>query len=336
MVSVLEDAIARARRQIVRDEAPIRQRLHRAYRDALEALSSDLETVTTMIAEARHAGTPVSPDWLRRQDRYRQLIAHVEIEYARFAELGVRLLRDGQVAAVSGGAHTAPELLRAAGITTFGVTVNVPAVEQLVSALQPGSPVREVLEAYGPHVARIVNDELVAGIIEGRSPREIVRAIRQRAISGTNRARLESLVRTEMLRAFRGSLYEQMVAHKRPGDKWRRTAAKDTRTCLACLATDGELSDDVPTRFHIRCRCIFHLVPKGSAIPYERGVDWFARQSETTQLLMMPSVEAFNAYRRGDVTLMDFVGVKRSRVWGASIYQRSGRDAIARAKVRAA
>jgi hypothetical protein len=68
----------------------------------------------------------------------------------------------------------------------------------------------------------------------------------------------------------------------------------------------------------------------------ETGPDWFARQPAATQRAMLPSAEAFAAYQRGEVTLDDFRGVRRSRVWGTSYIQRSGVRAIARAKGRAA
>ena len=237
-MSDLDDAIARARREIARAETPVRRRLWRAYRDALTALDADLESVTAMIAEAKRAGVPVSPDWLRRQARYQMLIADAEREFRRFTDTGLRIVADGQAAAVSGGAHSALEMANAAGITTgFGAHVNVPAVERLVSVLQPGSPVRAVLDGYGSMAARIIDDELVAGIIEGKSPREVQRSIRRRIAGGANQARLETLVRTESMRAFRGSLFDQYGAMG--VERWRWTAAHGSRTCMACLSLSG-------------------------------------------------------------------------------------------------
>lgn len=334
-MSDLDDAIARARRQIARDETPVRRRLWRAYRDALDALNTDLEIVTAQIAEARRAGVDVNPDWLRRQARYRMLIDDAEREYRRFTDAGLRIVADGQRAAVSGGAHTAAELASASGITTgFGARVNVPAVERLVSVLQPGSPVREVLDAYGGIAARIIDDELVAGVIEGKSPREVQRSIRRRIAGGANQARLEALVRTESMRAFRGSLFDQYGAMG--VERWRWTAAHGSRTCLACLSLSGRTfpMTEPFMAAHPNCRCV--PTPVSPAVSVESGPDWFARQPVATQRAMMPSDEAFDAWQNGDVTLNDFRAVRRSPVWGTSFTQRSGAGALARAKVRAA
>jgi SPP1 gp7 family putative phage head morphogenesis protein len=327
-MSDLNRAIRRARRQIERDEAPIRRRLRQAYRDALDALNADLEAVTAMIGEARRAGVDVSPDWLRRQSRYRMLLADVEYQYRRFAEQGARILLDGQFAAVSGGAHVAPDLMTAAGVTGFGARVNVPAVERLISVMQLGSPVRQVLDSYGPYAAKVIEDEMIAGLIEGTGPREIVRRIRRGVNSGTSRARLDALTRTEMMRAFRGSLFDQYAAMGL--ERWRWTAALSSRTCLACLSMSGTVypMSRPFMQAHINCRCIPSPVAPG--VELETGEAWFARQPAETRRLMMPSGEAYDAYQRGDVTLDDFRGVKRSRVWGSSYVQRSGREAIGR------
>lgn len=330
-MSTLSAAIRRARRQMDRDETPVRRALARAYREAIDNLSADLDAVTAMIAEARAAGIDVSPDWLRRQGRYRTLMAQAEFEFNRFASAGERILRDGQARAVSGGAASAVELMEAAGINvTMGAAVNVPAVERLVFALQPGSPVREVLDRYGQAAASVIERELTAGIIEGKGPREVVRSIRRGIGSGTNRARLEALVRSESMRAFRGGLADQFSQFEHVAIGYRRVAAKGSRTCLACLALDGQISKTPPRRFHVNCRCIFHLVGKNSTVVYETGEEWFARQDEATQRSMFPSQESFNAFRNGDITLRDFVGNKRSSVWGPSVYQLSGREAVAR------
>lgn len=330
-MSTLSAAIRRTRAQIEREEAPVRRALARAYREALDNLSADLDAVTRMIAEARAAGIDVHPDWLRRQSRYRRLMAQAEAEFTRFAGEGLRILDAGHARAVSGGAASAVELMGAAGIEVgFGASVNVPAVERLVSAMQPGSPLRTVLENYGTNAMTVIERELATGVIEGRGSREIVRSIRRGIGGGANRARLEALVRTEMSRAFNSSLDEQYsrMGHVIRGYRW--SAAKSARTCLACLAMDGRIFKTYQHRQHVQCRCICTPVAYNSTVVYETGPEWFARQPAHVQRAMMPSGEAFAAYQRGEIGIPDFVAQKRDPVWGQSIRQRSGREALAR------
>lgn len=335
-MSDLDRAIARARREISAGETPIRRALARAYREAVDALQGDLEAVTRMIADARKAGVDLSPDWLRRQARYQELLRQAEYQFARFATEGERILAAGQVRAVSGGAHAAMELTEAVGLSPatvgFGAAINVPAVERLVASLLPGSPVRDVLNRYGPFAASVIERELVAGMIEGAGPREVVRTIRREIGGGATRARLDALVRTEYMRSFRGSLfqtYSQLgVTH------WVWTASLSARTCLACLSMSGRRFPMTETFMpaHISCRCV--PTPDSPYVTYQRGEDWFASQDADVQRRMMPSGDAYTAYRDGRLPLSAFVGHKRSSVWGSSITERSGRAAMRAAGVR--
>lgn len=331
MPSDLAAAIRRARRQLGQEEAPIRRQLAAAYRRAIHDLDADLRAVTRLIADARAAGIDVHPDWLRRQARYRSLLTQADAQFARFSREGQALLTDMQYRAVSGGAALATEMAGAVGIAAgFGAAINTSAVERLVAALSPESPVRAILDGYGERAARIIEERLTAGVISGTGPREITRQIVRELGDATTRARLAALTRTTLMDAFRGSLADQFEAMRQPGDKYRRVAAKSSRTCLACLALDGQLTETVPTRFHPQCRCVFHLVPAGMVLPYETGPEWFARQDAAVQAAMMPSADAYAAFRDGRVQLGDFVGHRESKVWGRSIRQRSGREVLER------
>jgi len=331
-VSDLDRAIRAARAGIDQREAPIRRQLRDAYRRAVDALSVDLELVTIQIRDARAAGEDVSPDWLRRQDRYRRLIADAEREFIRFTDDGLRILRHGQVAAVSGGAAEAWELMEAAGIDVgFGGRVNTTAVENLVSAYDPASPLRGVLDSYGTNGARVIEDALTQGVIAGTGPREIARQIRRQLLAGGTTARLDALTRTTMMDSFTRSLFEQYGSFGLK--RWRWVAAHSTRTCLACLAMSGRtFSMDQPFMArHVNCRCVPSPYIAEAKIPFESGTDWLARQSAATQRQMIPSATAFDAFSAGTLTVKDFLGRKQSRKWGPSIYERSGREALRRA-----
>lgn len=335
-MSDLDDAIAAARRDIAREESPVRRALQDAYQNAVDELQGNLDAITRQIADARASGVEVTPDWLRRQMRYRTLMAQAEAEFARFSREGLRIVEGGRARAVSGGAAQAWELAAAAGAVraTTGMlaNINTPAVERLVAALSDDSPLRGVLDGYGTRGRQVIEDALVQGVIDGTGPREIVRQIRRELGGRGTRARLEALIRSEMLRAFEGSLFDQYAAMGL--DKWRWSCAKSTRTCLACLAMDGRvfpMRDPFMPR-HVCCRCI--PTPYVESVAYETGEDWLRRQPEATRRAMLPSREAFAAYEAGEIGLGDFVGHRRSKVWGTSIRQRSGREALSHAGVR--
>jgi SPP1 gp7 family putative phage head morphogenesis protein len=331
MPSELDRAITRARRAIETDEAPIRRTLQRVYQQAIDELTVDLNAMTRQIAQARAEGVDVNPDWLRRQARYRQLLADVEVQFLRFSGDGLRILREGRLRAIRGGAVQAWDLMDAAGFEIgFGGRVNTGAVERAVAALSDESPLRRVLDGYGTRAATVIEETLLRGIVQGTAPRELVRQLRRQLLDAVTQARLDSLVRTEMMRAFRGSLNAQYaeMAHLIAGYRW--SCAKGIRTCLACLAMDGHVQKTPHDRFHIRCRCIDSPVPIGVSVPYETGPQWFARQPARIQRTMLPSPAAYDAFGRGELTLEHFVGTTQSRVWGTSVVELSGRLALER------
>jgi SPP1 gp7 family putative phage head morphogenesis protein len=191
--------------------------------------------------------------------------------------------------------------------------------------------VRESLTWYGPANAKTITDTLVTGMAQGHSPRKMIREI-QRGINGPySKARLEALVRTEMMRGFRAGLDEQYatMSHLIAGYRW--CAALSSRTCLACLGMHGKVRKEPWDRFHVSCRCLSTPVVKGVTIPFPSSEDWMRRQSPATQRRMMPSEAAYDAWLAGVVQLSDFVGVHRDRTWGPAVFQRSGRDVLERA-----
>ncbi|MDQ3653873.1 MAG: phage minor head protein [Chloroflexota bacterium] len=330
MPSEIERAIARTRRQIDTLEGPVRQEMTDVYARAVRNLTTDLDLVTLQIRNAQEADVDVNPDWLRRQDRYIRLLSQAEREFARFADDGLRLIESGRVRAIRGGAAEAWEVLDAAGIETgFRANVNTRAVENALAATYDG-PVKRSLDRYGADGAKTIQDALLDGIARGRGPRAIIRDIERGLLSPSNAARLESLVRTEMMRGFRAGLNEQyaQVGHLITGYRW--SASKSVRTCLACLGRDGAVRKEPWDQFHVACRCVSTPVPRGSTFTPQSGAEWFAAQPESVQRRMLPSAAAFDAFKAGRVQLGDFVGTRRSRTWGTSVFQRSGRDVLAR------
>ncbi len=147
-----------------------------------------------------------------------------------------------------------------------------------------------------------------------------------------NRSRIDSTIRTEGMRGFRSGLNAQYESMSHLIQGYRRTATHGPRTCLACLAKSGHVQKTPHTDWHVNDRCIDTPVPIGSTYKYETGPEWLAKQPAATQRKMCSTTKAYDAYRAGDVTLDDFVGVSRSRVWGDAVFQRSGKQAMERAK----
>ena len=328
MASRIEQVIAHEREKLDAKDEQASARMRAIYQRQAEALMRELTLVTNKIEDARSHGVQVHPDWLRRQSSYTRLLYQVDNLYASFTSDGQHLLQQVQIDAGQLGAQAGRAQLNAVGISTsFEAKVNVPATERLAMSFDDESPLRRVLDSYGENGRGVIVQELVDGMATGRGARDIMARIRRRMIDQAG-PRLDVLTRTELLRAYRGSLFDQYEGHV---DEWIWSASYGPRTCLACLALGGTVHP-MTERFmpsHPACRCSPSPKPrKLYGPPLQTGEEWFAQQDPGTQRSMMPTQAAFQAYRDGKVGLMDFVGMRHDPVWGDSVYERSGREAL--------
>jgi len=326
MPSELETAILRTRSRFNEIEDPARRQMAATYQRVTDRIQSELK-----IVDIASGGNPEG--WrLFRQQRLQRLLTQAESEFARFSDDGMRIIGQERVMAVRGGAAQAWELMGASGVeTAFSGRINTAAVERVMAATYDG-PLRKVLDGYGARGSEAIERLLLQGISTGEGGQSITRRIMRELGGKGNRSRIEALTRTEGMRGFRAGIDEQYkeMGHLIQGYRW--VAAKSLRTCLACLSRDGQVQKTPWDQFHVQCRCVNSPVPIGSKMPYETGPEWLAKQHAEKQRKMFATTKAYEAYRAGDVTLDNFVGVSRSRVWGDAVFQKSGKQAMERAK----
>src|SRR5690606_24217125 len=331
-MSRLTDAIAAERRRLAQREADAVRRLLTYHETILDALTDDLQAVTEMIDAAIRNGEPVNIDWLRRQERYHRLMDDVQAHYRQYALIVQDEAASAQWAGARQGAEDAIERVTAMGLTTqvMYARVNVPALERLMGALSPGSPLRQVIERYGDTAASIIEQELIAGLGRGAGPREVARVIRKR-VDGVMMSRSLALTRTTLMTAYNGSLTDQFSAM---GFQYKiRVASLSSRSCLACIAAHGtRYPIDAAMDEHVNGRCTwapYHPAAERAIRSLGTGEEWFRSQPASVQRKMIPSAQAYDAFQRGDLSLQDFVGRSHSHDWGTQLYQRSGRSALA-------
>ena len=332
-ITAASDAL---RKRLRRQEATTLRAVATLHREAVAALRRDLLAVTARITEAATAGETVSEAWLYREARYRTLVAQADATYARFAQAAGRTIVTAQIDVVAAAQDDVRQLVLASvGPAPAGAVLPFSVLPQgalleLAGTLSPGSPLRVLLDGYGQRVAAVIEQELIGGIASGRNPRDVARRIISQVGSG-ERARLLTTARTEMLRSHREAMRRTMQANSRIVNGWRWSAARDTRTCLACLALDGRVFKlERPMPAHPSCRC--SLLPVTASWrdlgydvpdlpPPETGRVWFDRQAVAVQRSMLGE-RAYAAYSEGDLDLAAFVGYRFSRQWGPSVTQR--------------
>ena len=331
------------RRDLLRRERDAASALARAYgvvwrevRDRLDRLMKE--------AELRASGITPDVAWLMRRERLESLQAQTEQQVAQFARDADPLIQREQREAVALAQAHAPQLvlpLLPPQRVSVGVVWNrVPqeAITSLVGFLRDGSPLSSVLDTLGPLAAEGMKKALIAGIGTGQNPREIARLARQEL--GVPLTRALTIARTETLRAYREASRESYLVNDDVVKGWRWLCDQSPRTCPACLAMDGtEFPLNEPMGTHPNCRCTmvpitrtweelgFEADANDEPPPHETGADWFDRQSEQVQDTVLGKA-AGAAFRKGEVTLSDFVGEKRTRRWGVTRYTQSLKDAL--------
>jgi SPP1 gp7 family putative phage head morphogenesis protein len=126
------------------------------------------------------------------------------------------------------------------------------------------------------------------------------------------------VARDQQNRAYRTASLQQ---YRQSGvvTGYRRLAAKNDRTCAACLALDGrEYPTDELMPLHPQDRCTMVPTVRGlPPVPYETGETWFNRQSETVQRdILGPG--RYEAWQAGRFAFADLASVRENDVWGAS------------------
>src|SRR5262245_48539253 len=236
------------------------------------------------IEEARSKGEVISPSWLSREKRYKDLLRQATAEMKRFASIAEKTITDSQQQAANAALRDTADLMAAAAAeANISATFNrlpTGAVENLVGFLGDGSPLKDLLDELPKDGKKIVQDGLIDAISTGIGPAATARKIRD-GLEG-NQMRALMISRTETLRAYRTATHQTYQANSKVLSGWTWRSSRSRRSCAACIALDGVFQQvSEPMRAHVRCRCV--MVPTVKRVKVDRGVDWFDDQPEDVQ-----------------------------------------------------
>jgi len=294
----------------------------------LEARISDLaQHVTSM----RAAGEAVTHETLMTIERYQKLLAQTQKELYGYTEFAERLISEQQAKLAKMGIEHASTAIQMSlfesgpGVGAFFDKLPVSAIENMVGLTAKGSPVAEVLAKHWPNAVQNMTDILVRNTGLGINPRQTAREMADGlAAEGLNNAM--TIARSEQLRVYREASRQQYQASGMV-QQYERMCAHQPRTCMACLALDGEIYDTEDLiETHACCRCIMRPIVDGMpSIERETGQDWFEKQPEHVQREMMgPS--RYEMYKSGDVGIKDMVVTGDHPDWGPTAGVRSVKD----------
>lgn len=326
--------VERHRRELLRLERGAASEMVRAYSSIWQRLKAELDRLLEDYNAALKVNDAIAPSWVYEHDRLYNLQRQVESELRRFADYAEAQIIANEREAVTAASRHFQEILTTTargqqGIVGVWDRLPTPAVEDLVGFMANGSPLRTLLDELGPAASEAVRSGLIEGLALGQNPREIARRIRGEF--GGDLVRALRISRTETLRSYREATRRNYQANSDIIAGWRWLAAKQGRTCAACLAMDGtfhtldEHLDDHPNG---RCAMVPCLKGEENQPPgWETGSTWLDKQPEAVQRKVLGNA-GYEAYKAGAVTLQDFVGRKRSRAWGTTRYARSLREIL--------
>lgn len=351
---IVKQALA-FRRDLIRGNDAALREMARVHMATWKRLRSQFDQMSRQIAAATEelggleAVRDLHPSWIFRQQRYADLMWQCEQELLYFTRAAAAQVRMQQTAAMQLGQQHAFRLVDAQMPRELTGTWNrmpVEALQDLVGVLQDGSPLSYKFAGLAEETAAGIKETIAAGFAQGWNPRKIAREIKRSYDGALTNALLTC--RTETMRAYRGAAHASYQANSDVVDGWIRVAAKNGRSCIACLAQDGTFHP-LTERLHDhpagRCVAIPHTRPwnelfpgldlsgvKETSVQPWNAEDSFKRLSEADQRRMMGGAK-FRLWKEGKISLSDLATKQRSKVWGDHYRPTTLKELVARGKV---
>jgi len=295
---------------------------------------SELDAEVARLIEANEKLTPDNPV-------LRALLADLEDTM----QVNGRVVNGAAEAVQSTGSNAAANIQRQLalpGMTDqqllkIGIKWNKPdpeAVARLVGYSQSDAWAA-ALKKYGDDVVGIVNNQAIRGIASGWSPLRTARAVRQMTENMPG-YQANSLMRTLQLTSYRDSTAIHQNANVDIISQVIRIAALDNRTCLSCIALHGKVIWNserdggspvtrVDDHYNGRCTSVVQVVGRRD-LNIVSGVDWFNNLSEERQqqqASFAASPAKYEAFKKGEVTLTDFVHQHDDPTFGQMVNEAS-------------
>ncbi len=290
------------------------------------ALEADFVDLAQEVADMEGGGESVGPGKLADLRRYQRLLAQVGGQLERFNVTAESRIDQEAMAATMQGLEDSMSLIQAAQqdslmggeVPIVFDRLGIEAAENVMALARAGKPLGEILERDYPLAVEGITNRLIEGVARGINPRAVARnMLREGLAQGLNHILL--VARDQQIRAYRESSRQQ---YEKSGvvSGYRRIAAKNRRTCmacLACLALDGKVYETSELmELHPQDRCgMIPIVEGFEPVTWESGEDWFGRQSPERQRDMM-GPGRFAAWKAGKFGFGQLATVKQNRTWG--------------------
>jgi SPP1 gp7 family putative phage head morphogenesis protein len=315
-------------------EAEQMQVMARRWLDVEFSLEARAALLADQVAAMHAAGETVSAAKLYRMETYQKLAVQAKSEAQRYARWASGEIARNQAEYAGLGIESASASIRAvymdAGqVGGFFDLLPVEAVEAMIGYAGDGTPLYELLLEDYPNSVVKLTQTLIDSTAAGVNPRQTARLMMDDMSGNLNRAL--TVARSEQIRSFRQASRQQMKASG-VVEGYIRRAARNPRTCMACIALDGTiyLIDEL-MHVHPNDRCFMQPIIKGLApVQVETGLEWFMRQPVETpkdqkgkKLIIgqkeMMGPKYFKAWKSGDFQFEELADTHIDETWGPSV-----------------
>lgn len=341
------DAARLFRDRLQRNETAAFERMARIY----SRIYGNLRNEVQQLADELSVMESPSPDDIIRLARTQRILKQVREQVTRFGGTVADEVINIQSLAIRQGVRDAVNLMTLSlpplsdelqrQIVGSFATLPASAIEAAAGLLGADSPLATRLEAaYGEFVAGQVEAHIVDGLAVGQNPRRIARLLERNLQSSLGSGLTSALttVRTANIKSYQLANHATYQANPRIVPAWTWSATLDDRTCLSCINQHGKefpITETLRDHHNGRCAPIPRTISYAdlglnipeTVPPFERGPDWFSRQSETKQRkLMGPAM--FEAWKRDRFEFDDLTKPYDDDVYGELLREASLKDLL--------
>jgi hypothetical protein len=336
----IQQVVSHYRQLLNQHDATAQKTLSDAYKRTLATIQPALDKLYKQIADKQANNEAIPLSWLYEEHRLQDIKLLIQSQINHYGTTTQMTTGQLQHIGVALGGQSAQSQLDASvpkGITwQFGMP-NPKAINDLVSASQPGSPLYNLFSTFGPQASDDVASKLITGITLGQGPRMVARSVADAL--DIPRARALTIARTEMIRAYRSAAMENYRANDDVVQGWIWMCALLKTSCSACVAMHGtkhSLDEELQDHPCGACTPVPEtkswdsiLGPLGidtsglqdTTVSIQSGSDWLDNQDESTQQAILGP--KYDGWSNGDFSLDDIVGTNDDPDWGSSIYVKS-------------
>ena len=298
--------------------------LARVYRSNIRQFDSDIELLSSKIAEGT---TKADIQKLREYQRLVNESTQALKDYQSYMTLNLRNEADRFIKL---GVDDARALL-SSQLGVFGLTFNMLRPEQLAALgdyVLPGKPLYNRLQLLAPSTVDGVVQSILDQVGKGFNPKVIARRITNAFGMGlTDSMRM---MRTVQIYSYRDASHANYMNNSDVVDGWIWTAKLDGATCMSCVAQHGSFHK-VNERLndHHNGRCVAIPVTKLSKPFIEEGAgkSWFDAQPEAVQKQMMGPGK-YDAYKTSKFDFNQLSTTQNNDVFGKMKTEASLKDLV--------